>query len=267
LKAFISKINKRKAAVSVIAVAALILGIMIPVFAVLADSPTYLALEGEGFAGQCNIRLYTDTGSRASSNTTIHYLAIYIMNQADDEDSLIMSGNWTANTTVPNGALVMAWTSKYGPYPDRDSYIAHNCSTCNVTPDYFWITYGAQGDYSTSFWGGFTKPYLTLGGIGLGIDWGEEDVTSFGQIQLRGKIGLKKVSNVTTLYSYKPQVMLQSTLVADDAINAPHQNAYTNVNLRWVENETDCWDNLIGNTTFICDWLETHFGLDICPEN
>jgi len=239
--------------------------IALPVFAV--DEPTYVSLEGAGFAGRCNLRFYQDNAGRAASNESVRYMVVWVLNQDTDEESLIMSGNWSANTTAPNGALVMGWRSLYGPYPDATTYAAKNCSACNVTPDYLWVAWGLLGDYTIrGLFGRPTSPWLTLDGIGVGVDWDEEEVLSLGEISLRGQVALRVVNNVTTVVNYKPQVMIQALQVDGDAVDAPHWNSWGSAKLIWEEDGTDCWYNLSGNCTFICDWLYEHFGLDICPE-
>ena len=235
---------------------------------VAAQDEDYLTLEGAGFAGRCNLRFYEHDASKVATTESIRYIVVYILSQADDDESLIMSGNWSAGTTVPNGALVMGWTSIYGPYHDRDAYEAQNCSECDVAPDYFWVAWGLQGDYATR-WMGYNSPYLTLDGIGLGVDWDSETVESLGEISMRGRMSIRRVSGEPELRYYRPQIMIQALHLANNTtIDAPHWNTYKGASskLSYMEDGADCWDNLLGDYSFICDWLYDHFGLDICPE-
>lgn len=243
----------------------LIIGVMASV--VLAqDEPNYLTLEGAGFAGRCNLRFYEHDGSRVDSSEAIRYMVVYILNQAADEESLIMSGNWSANTTGPNGALVMGWESRYGPYVDEEAYEALNCTECTVPPDYFWVTWGLQGDYTQSG-RSYSRPYLTLDGVGLGVDWDAEEVLSLGEISLRGRIKITGNTTDPVMVYYKPKIMVQAMQIDDDEVDAPHWNSYKgSAKLNWMETGAGCWNNLLDDIEFICDWLYTHFGIDICPE-
>ena len=259
------QISKWKVGLAVTLATALVLLAIVPVFA--QEELTYLTLEGTGFAGRVNMRFYEHDASKVDRDESIRYMVVYVLNQSDDEESLIMSGSWSGNTTVPNGALVMAWNSIYGPYTDKEAYDAKNCSECTVAPDYFWVAWGAQGDYSTGLWGRPTKPYLTLDGIGLGVDWDESAVLSFGEISLRGRMVLTRSGNETEARYYKPQVLIQMLQVESDTMAEPHWSSYqSRYKLYWEEDGADCWDNLLGDFSFICDWIYDHFGLDICPE-
>jgi hypothetical protein len=228
---------------------------------------TYLNLEGEVFAGNCNLRFYETDGSRVSTTESIRFMAAYFYAQDDDWPSLLMSGDWASNTSGVTSAIVMGWTSRYGPYADYAAWKAHNCSACNVSPDYFWIVSGQIGDYSAGWFNRLTSPYMLLDGIGLGVDWGEETVESFGQVSMRGRIALRGAENDTTIRYWRPQIMVSAINVDGDEIDEPGWSAYTGrPKLSWLEDGATCMESLLGDYAFICDWLYAHFGIDICPE-
>jgi len=249
---------------SIVASFFLVLVLVVPV---LGASTYYLDLDrGGGFAGRCNLRFYEADGSRVSTSESIRYMVVWTFAQADDSDSLLMAGEWAANTTIPAGVLVMGWKSIYGPYPDKASYTAKNCTTCNVTPDYFWVSWGLLGDYTAGVFS-LSRPFMTLSGTGVGVDWGEEEVLSLGTIALRGRIALSGAVNDTTIRYYKPSVTVQAMQLNSSALDTPHWSAYGSVKLDWQADGDDCWDNLCGNYSFVCDWLYAHFGLSLCEEN
>jgi hypothetical protein len=225
----------------------------------------YVVLEGGGFAGRCNIKLYEQDGSRVSGTESIRYMVVYFLSQLDDESSIIMSGNWTAGNISPFGALVMGWKSIYGPYYDKEAYVTENCTSCNVTPDYFWLTWGTQGDYTSGWFGWPTRPYVCLSGYGVSVDWDEEELTSIGTISLRGRMRLSRDGDDVVPNRYIPQTMIQAIGTDEGDVAVPHWNAYSGGSrLYWEPDGPDCWDNILGEYDFICEFFYEIFGIDLC---
>lgn len=262
------KLKNRRVGWSIVMAAVLVLGILVPLLGVMAADPEYFTLTDGAFMGRTSLQFRSDINGRTvASNETIHYMAVWVLNQAGDDAGIIMSGNWTDGRISLDGALVCGWTSQYGPWADSDAYEAHNCSECTVAPEYFWVTWGSQGSYTTGWFGSYSHPYLNLGGVGLKVDWEEEEVLGFGQIQLRGRLSAKTVSNVTALWSYSPQVMTQLTCVDDDVLDPPWENGFRGkVRLSYDADADTCLESLVGDYSFICDWLYENLGLDICYE-
>jgi hypothetical protein len=252
------KNHKRLIAVVSILAVALIASAFSYVFAAV---PTYFDIGGGSFAGRATFTLYEHDGSKLGSNYSVHYMAVYIVNTADDDESLIMSGNFSANTTLPNGAVILLWESQYGPWANKTAYDAKNMSTCSVGPDYFFICWGLQGDYSHGFWGN-SKPYLTLEGVGLRVDWDQEEVISFGTAQLKSKIYSRGSGNTTEMTKINADTMLQLWQVD----GAPHHLAYkAGSSLSVLEGGATCWACLwSGFPAWLCDWLLAHFDIDLC---
>ena len=228
---------------------------------VFAADPAYFSVANSTFAGRTTFTLYEHDGTRLGSNYSVHYMAVYVIETADDDESLIMSGNFSANTTLPNGAVIMLWESQYGPWANSTAYAAKNMSTCSVGPDYFFICWGLQGDYTRGFWAN-SKPYLTLEGVGLRVDWDLEEVISFGTAQLKSRIYSTGSGNATEMTKIKADTLLQLW----QAGGAPHHLAYkTGSNLLVMEDGYTCWDCLWrGFPQWLCDWLLAHFDIDLC---
>jgi hypothetical protein len=253
--------HKRLIAVVSILAVALIASAFSVVF---AAAPVYFDIEDASFAGRTTITFYEHDGTKLGSNDTIHYMAAYIVGLADDDESLVMTGNFSANTTLPNGAVIMLWKSQYGPWGNATAYATQNMSTCTYGPDYFFICWGLQGDYTRSgFWGN-SKPYLTLEGVGLCVDWDQEEVVSFGTAQLKSKIYSTGSGNATTMTKIKADTMLQLWQVA----GGPHHLAYkSGSNLPVLDDGSTCWACLWrGFPEWLCDWMYAHFGIDLCPQ-
>jgi hypothetical protein len=261
------KIFKNRAVVHLLLVVALVMGLFVGVMAVSAQSElTYLTLADEVFMGNCGLRFYEDDGGRVATAETIHFMAVYVLAQDTDWPSLLMSGDWASNTSGRAAVLVMGWTDKYGPYTDKASWKAHNCSACTVAPDYFWVCWGDVGDYSRG-WFSLSKPYINLNGVGLGIDWDEETVESFGEISMRGRVALRGTVEATEIRYYKPSTMLSMVNVDGDELAEPAWNAYSSSpKLYWIEDGATCMASLLGDYAFICDWLYAHFGVLLCPD-
>jgi len=252
------RVHKRLLAVVGILAIALILSAF---SFVLAQEETYFSVSNTTFAGRTTFTLYEHDGTKLASSYSIHYMAVYIIDTADDDESLIVTGNFSANTTALDGAVIMLWESQYGPWANKTAYDAKNMSTCSVGPDYFFICWGMQGDYVEK-WYGNTKPYLTLEGVGLRVDWDNETVESFGTAQLQSKIYSHRSGNVSTLTKLNTRTMVQLWQTA----GAPHQLSYKSAsNLPLMTSGATCWACLWAEfPAWLCDWLYAHFGIDLC---
>lgn len=228
---------------------------------VFAAAPTYFSVANTTFAGRTTFTMYEHDGSKLGSNYTIHYMAVYVIDTADDDESLIATGNFSDNTTVLDGAVIMLWKSQYGPWGNATAYAAKNMSACTYGPDFFFVCWGLQGDYTHGFWGN-TKPYLTLEGVGLSVDWDQEEVISFGTAQLKSKIYSHGSGNTTEMTKVVADTMLQLWQVD----GAPHHLAYkSGSSLPVMDGATTCWDCLWrGFPEWLCDWMLAHFGVALC---
>jgi hypothetical protein len=228
---------------------------------VFAQERTYFNITDTTFAGKTTFTMYEHDASKLASSYYPHYMAVYIIGTADDDESLVVTGNFSANTTVMDGAVIMLWESQYGPWGNKTAYDAQNMSACAYGPDYFFICWGLQGDY-TQGWLGNTKPYLTLEGVGLRVNWDNETVEAFGTAQLQSRIYSHRSGNVSTLTKIKANTMLQLWQTA----GAPHQLAYkSGSSLPVLTGGATCWACLWASfPSWLCDWLYYHFGIDIC---
>lgn len=252
--------HKRLLAVASILVVALILTAF---SVVLAQEETYFDIAGESFAGRTTITFYEHDGTKLGSSESVRYMAVYIVDTADDDESLIVTGNFSANTTAMNGAVIMLWESEYGPWGNKTAYDAQNMSACAYGPDYFFICWGLQGDYTSGFFRN-SKPFLTLEGVGLRVDWELEEVISFGTAQLKSKIYSHGTGNQSVMTKLVANTMVQQWIVD----GAPHELAYkSGSRLPVLTDGATCWACLwSGFPEWLCDWLYAHFGIDLCPE-
>jgi hypothetical protein len=225
---------------------------------VYAAGPTYFLTGEEVFGGRTNFALYEDDADKLSSDKNIRYVMVDVWALADDDSSLIMWGNFSANATLLWGATVLLWKNTYGPWVDKAAYDSHNMSACNVSPDYFYFCWGYQGNWREGSWSN-SKPYLTLSGLGGGIE--SDVVTSFGSTSMRGRLYSSRNGTLTKL---KTDFTTQLQQVV---AGAPHWNGAKNgITLNLLDDGEACLRCLSGDWMFIlCDWVYEHFGINLCP--
>ena len=234
--------------------------LMVTLFAgfVYAAGPTYFDLTNATFMGRTNFALYQDDGTKLSSTENIRYAMVFIWSPAYDDESIIMYGNWSANQTTLDGGIVLLWKSQYGPWGTEEAYDAHNMSACIVPSDYQFLVWGLQGNYNPGFFG-YSKPYLTLSGLGVEANWETMDVSAFGSCDLRGRLYSYRNG---TLKSYKTSLGLQLLQIA----GAPHWNCHPNsLNLKYEPTGSVCVQCLVGDGYYwLCEWIYQHTGVMIC---